>query len=81
MPGNLWHAVERGGIRSTDEAILRQLIEAHFRYTGSFRAKAILHDWQASRLRFMKVMPSEYQRALIEAHRDAVPVSTGNATA
>jgi len=81
VPINLWHAVERGGIRSTDEAILRQLIEAHFRYTGSFRAKAILHDWQATRSRFMKVMPSEYQRALIEAHRDAVPASTEKATA
>lgn len=81
VPINLWHAVERGGIQSTDEAILRQLIEAHFRYTGSFRAKAILRDWQATRSRFVKVMPSEYQRALIEAHRDAVSVSTGNATA
>ncbi len=81
VPINLWHAVERGGIRSTDEVILRQLIEAHFRYTGSFRAKAILHDWQATRSRFVKVMPSEYQRALIEAHRDAAPASTEKATA
>ncbi|TAL82435.1 MAG: glutamate synthase subunit alpha [Rhodanobacter sp.] len=81
VPPNLWHAGERGGPRATDEAILRQLIESHFRYTGSFRAKAILHDWQATRSRFVKVMPSEYQRALIEADRDAAPVSIGKATA
>ncbi|MDE1893511.1 MAG: glutamate synthase subunit alpha [Xanthomonadaceae bacterium] len=78
---SLWHAVERGGLRSTDEAILRQLVEAHFRYTGSFRAKAILHDWQASRARFVKVMPGEYKRALVEAHREPVQVSSDHATA
>jgi len=53
-----WHLGE------ADEALLRDLIEKHFRYTGSFRAKEILHDWANKRTRFVKVFPHEYKRAL-----------------
>jgi glutamate synthase (NADPH/NADH) large chain len=81
VPVELWHASVRGGARATDEAILRQLIESHFRYTGSFRAKDILHDWQSARTRFVKVMPHEYRRALSEAGSDAMAISTEKATA
>ncbi|MEO5830295.1 MAG: glutamate synthase-related protein, partial [Rhodanobacter sp.] len=81
VPAELWHASVRGGARATDEAILRQLIESHFRYTGSFRAKDILHDWQSARTRFVKVMPHEYRRALSEAGSDAMAISTEKATA
>jgi glutamate synthase (NADPH/NADH) large chain len=77
----LWHAAVRGSGGETDEAILRRLLEAHFRYTGSFRAKAILHDWINARSHFVKVMPSEYKRALGEAHQRAVLQSTEKATA
>src|SRR5690606_24302718 len=68
-----WHSVQRGGERDTDEAILRRLIEDHFRYTGSFRAREILGDWEASRGKFIKVMPTEYRRALGEMWRAASP--------
>jgi len=44
--------------------VLKSLIEKHFRYTGSFRAKEILHDWTNKRIRFVKVFPNEYRRAL-----------------
>jgi glutamate synthase (NADPH/NADH) large chain len=54
----IWHLGE------TDEFILRELIEKHFRYTGSFRAKDILHNWPAMRAKFVKVFPHEYKRAL-----------------
>ena len=57
----------------TDEAILRKLIEDHFRYTGSFRAREILGDWETSRGKFIKVMPTEYRRALGEMWRAANP--------
>jgi len=77
----LWHAPVRGSAGETDEAILRRLVESHFRYTGSFRAKEILHDWQAARGRFVKVMPNEYRRALTEMHSNAVLASTEKATA
>ncbi|EIL87978.1 glutamate synthase, large subunit [Rhodanobacter fulvus Jip2] len=81
IPRELWHAASRGGATETDEAIVRRLVEAHFRYTGSFRAKEILHDWPAARSRFVKVMPAEYRRALSELHQRAVLASTEKATA
>ncbi|MDM9558529.1 glutamate synthase-related protein [Bordetella petrii] len=68
-----WHSAQRGGERETDETILRRLIEDHFRYTGSFRAREILGDWEASRGKFIKVMPTEYRRALGEMWRAANP--------
>ena len=56
----------RGGKGETDEAILKRLIESHFRYTGSFRAKTLIESWAESRSDFVKVMPKEYRRALKE---------------
>jgi glutamate synthase (NADPH/NADH) large chain len=52
----------------SDELILRDLVEKHFRYTGSFRAREILHDWPNKRRQFVKVFPHEYRRALKELH-------------
>jgi glutamate synthase (NADPH/NADH) large chain len=50
----------------SDEALLRELIERHLRFTGSTRALAILDGWDAARARFVKVFPNEYKRALGE---------------
>ena len=58
----IWHLSE------TDEFILRDLIERHFRYTGSFRARDILHNWASTRSKFVKVFPHEYRRALKQLH-------------
>jgi len=69
LPKSEWHApvnVKEGGERLTDEVILKNLIERHFKHTGSERAKAILADWEKSRARFVKVFPTEYKRALGE---------------
>ncbi|MBX2821521.1 MAG: glutamate synthase large subunit [Rhodothermaceae bacterium] len=41
-----------------------QLIEEHYKYTQSPRAKEILCDWKAAKDRFVKVIPTEYKRAL-----------------
>jgi glutamate synthase (NADPH/NADH) large chain len=49
-----------------DEITLKQLIEKHAAYTGSERAKTILQHWNEYRAKFVKVMPNEYKRALIE---------------
>ena len=54
----LWH---RG---RTDEEQLRELVEKHYRFTGSLRAKELLDNWQVSRSRFVKIFPLEYRRAL-----------------
>ncbi len=49
-----------------DEAALRGKIEKHLRYTGSARAKEILDNWASYLPKFIKVMPTEYRRALQE---------------
>jgi glutamate synthase (NADPH/NADH) large chain len=62
----IWHSTQRGGQAQTDEAILKRLIERHFKYTGSTRARNLLDDWANSRKKFVKVFPHEYRRALGE---------------
>ena len=51
-----------------DEAILREQIERHLRFTGSTLALAMLDHWDAARARFVKVFPNEYVRALSELY-------------
>ncbi|MEW5864068.1 MAG: glutamate synthase-related protein [Pseudomonadota bacterium] len=55
-----WHKAR------ADEAIVRELIERHVRYTGSTRAREILERWADFRPKFVKVFPHEYRRALGE---------------
>ena len=57
-----------GGERVLDEQLLKALVEKHFRYTGSERAKELLADWSNARRRFVKVFPTEYKRALTEMY-------------
>ncbi len=49
-----------------DEVLLKNIVEKHAKYTGSLQARRILDDWSGSRARFVKVMPHEYRRALVE---------------
>lgn len=63
---SLWHSRLRGADGETDEAILRNLLERHFKHTGSTRARNLLDDWARSRAKFVKVFPTEYKRALVE---------------
>ena len=60
VPRDVWHQ----GL--ADEVVLNRLIENHARYTGSSRAHEILDQWNTYRLRFVKVFPKEYRRALTE---------------
>jgi glutamate synthase (NADPH/NADH) large chain len=53
-------------LNKSDEAVLRGKIEKHLRYTGSARARQILDNWAAYLPKFVKVMPTEYRRALLE---------------
>ena len=48
----------------SDQALLRKLISNQFTYTGSTRARAILDNWGLYLPKFVKVMPTEYKRAL-----------------
>jgi glutamate synthase (NADPH/NADH) large chain/glutamate synthase (ferredoxin) len=56
----VWHRDQ------TDEAQLRKLLEDHFKWTGSQRARSLLDQWETARLKFVKVFPNEYKRALGE---------------
>ncbi len=49
-----------------DEDLLKSLVEKHAKFTGSQQARKILESWADYRARFVKVMPHEYRRALIE---------------
>ena len=51
---------------TTDEELLKSLIEQHARESGSEKAKALLADWSKSLAKFVKVFPNEYRRALKE---------------
>lgn len=53
-------------ITELDAARLRQLIENHKTFTGSTRAAEILDSWETTLPKFIKVMPVDYRRALLE---------------
>ncbi len=44
------------------------MIENHKRYTNSVLAIQILDNWEACRDKFVKVMPVDYKRALVEQY-------------
>jgi glutamate synthase (NADPH) large chain len=56
-----------------DAERLRILVERHYLYTGSKRAKALLDGWDAALTKFVKIVPKEYRRALtdLRAEREA----------
>jgi glutamate synthase domain-containing protein 3 len=49
-----------------DIAELRQLVDKHFKLTGSTVARAALEDWDNVLSQFVKVMPIDYKRVLTE---------------
>jgi glutamate synthase (NADPH/NADH) large chain len=60
-----------------DAARLRILVERHWRLTGSARAAGMLADWPAALAQFVKIMPRDYRRAMLEqrAERDLARVA------
>lgn len=58
-----------------DAERLHQLIANHLKYTGSARAQAILENWADYLPKFVKVMPVEYRRALLEIERAQAGIS------
>ena len=70
---DIWHSLGRNDARETDEAILKRLVENHFRYTGSFGARDLVSHWESARGKFIKIMPVDYKRALGEMWRAANP--------
>ena len=52
-----------------DIAELRELIERHQEYTDSTVAADVLSRWDETLTQFVKVMPTDYKRVLLEQKR------------
>ncbi|HBO69562.1 MAG TPA: hypothetical protein DD658_05230 [Deltaproteobacteria bacterium] len=50
--------------RKEDRRELRTMIENHYRFTASDRAKTILDEWESRLPLFVKVMPVDYRKVL-----------------
>jgi glutamate synthase (NADPH/NADH) large chain len=59
-----------GDMLRFDAERLRILIERHKLYTGSARAAEILDNWDEALPAFVKVMPKDYRRALLEMNAE-----------
>ena len=57
-------------ISSNDEIELKQLIKNHFKYTNSNLAYRILDDWENSLTHFVKIMPTDYKKALARLEKE-----------
>jgi glutamate synthase (NADPH/NADH) large chain len=62
-----------GDVLRFDAERLKILVERHRLYTGSKRAQDILDNWDVALGHFVKVMPKDYRRALVDmaAEREA----------
>jgi glutamate synthase (NADPH/NADH) large chain len=66
-----------GDMLKFDAERVRILVERHLLHTGSARARSLLENWDEALTRFVKVMPKDYRRALVEmaADRDAARIA------
>ena len=56
--------VELEGLNKQDRETLHNSISNHFKYTNSKKAKSIIDSWSKEVKNFIKVMPTDYKRAL-----------------
>jgi glutamate synthase domain-containing protein 3 len=59
-----------GDLLRFDAARLRIVLERHHLMTGSARARMLLEGWDEALAAFLKVMPKDYRRALLELAAD-----------
>ena len=55
-----------GHLLNYDAERLHILIERHQRLTNSVKATDLLNEWETTLTKFIKVMPKDYRRALLE---------------
>ncbi len=60
-----------------EEAEVRDLIERHFRYTGSQPARRALDNWDGFLTQCVKVMPIDYKRVLEAIRQQREPIAIG----
>jgi glutamate synthase (NADPH/NADH) large chain len=66
--------VELEAPNADDLVLVRRLVEEHAARTGSPQAQALLASWSEAAARFVRVMPTEFKRALADA---ALPETAG----
>jgi glutamate synthase (NADPH/NADH) large chain len=59
-----------------DAERLRILVERHLLFTGSARARALLDDWENALSRFVKIVPRDFRRALVELREEQEAAKT-----
>ena len=64
--GPRWFEDVMRDMTNNDAVRIRCLLVHHRRYTNSARAHAILENWTHYMSKFVKVMPVDYRRALME---------------
>ena len=57
-------------VETQDIETLRTLIERHYYFTGSAPAKRVLQHWEAMLPKFVKIMPQDYRRALMQLEQE-----------
>jgi glutamate synthase (NADPH/NADH) large chain len=62
-------------VMAEDVDVLRDMIEKHREYTESAVAARILDDWESSLPKFVKVVPTDYKRALEQLAKDKRPAA------
>ena len=58
--------VELEDLDAEDLIILKHFIDRHIKYTGSNIAKNIIENWEVTSKFFVKVMPTDYKKVLLE---------------
>jgi glutamate synthase (ferredoxin) len=61
--------VELEPLDGQDLDYVKGMITKHVEFTGSTRGRQILDRWEAEKSRFVKVMPTDYKRALAELRK------------
>ena len=63
--------VELEDLTEKDHLRVNELLNNHLDYTNSSRAATILEDWNINKKKFIKVMPTDYKRALALLEKEA----------
>ena len=65
-PGIVKNADIESLIDTEDEAIVKDLIQKHYEYTESEKAKMILDNWNEEKLNIVRVIPKMYKKLISE---------------
>ncbi|HEY1021735.1 MAG TPA: hypothetical protein VGE06_05455, partial [Flavisolibacter sp.] len=67
--------VDLDPVDSTDAAEVKQMIEDHYRYTGSTVARFVLDDFENQVKNFIKVFPKDYKKVLLSKKVEATQLT------